>query len=133
MADIAGISFLEANFDKDGNLQNAVDLPAGTTDVFIMSHGWNNTKQDAENLYDVFFTLLPKQTRCNLFQYRVVLANITNRSRHMRDGKRRGKGARQNRRIAPRLNKIACVLRDHSPRVAKTNIRLHHQTGLGGR
>jgi hypothetical protein len=55
MADIAGIPFLEANFDKDGNLQNAVDLPAGTTDVLIMSHGWNNTKQDAENLYDVFF------------------------------------------------------------------------------
>jgi hypothetical protein len=55
MADIAGIPFLEANFDKDGNLQNAVDLPAGITDVFIMSHGWNNTKQDAENLYDLFF------------------------------------------------------------------------------
>jgi hypothetical protein len=55
MADIAGIPFLEANFDKDGNLQNAVDLPAGTTDVFMISHGWNNTKQDAENLYDVFF------------------------------------------------------------------------------
>jgi len=55
MADIAGIPFLEANFDKDGNLLNAVDLPAGTTDVFIISHGWNNTKQDAENLYDVFF------------------------------------------------------------------------------
>jgi hypothetical protein len=45
----------KANFDKDGNLLNAVDLPAGTTDVFIMSHGWNNTKQDAVNLYDVFF------------------------------------------------------------------------------
>jgi hypothetical protein len=55
MADIAGIPFLEANFDKDGNLQNAVDPPAGTTDVFIMSHGWNNSKRDAQNLYDAFF------------------------------------------------------------------------------
>jgi hypothetical protein len=55
MAEIAGIPFLEANFDKDGNLQDAVNLPAGTTDVFIMSHGWNNTKQDAQNLYDAFF------------------------------------------------------------------------------
>jgi hypothetical protein len=55
MAEIAGIPFIEANFDKDGNLQNAVDLQAGTTDVFIMSHGWNNTKQEAENLYAAFF------------------------------------------------------------------------------
>src|SRR6516165_2202227 len=55
MADIAGIPFFEANFDKDGNLLNAVDLPTGTTDVFIMSHGWNNTKKDAENLYGAFF------------------------------------------------------------------------------
>ena len=55
MAEIAGIPFLEANFDKDGNLQNAVDLPAGTTDVLTMSHGWNNTKPDAQNLYNAFF------------------------------------------------------------------------------
>jgi len=55
MADIAGIPFFEANFDKDGKLQDAVDLPARMTDVFIISHGWNNTKQDAENLYDAFF------------------------------------------------------------------------------
>jgi hypothetical protein len=55
MAEIAGIPFIEANFDKDGNLQNTVDLPVGTTDVFIMSHGWNNTRQEAENLYDAFF------------------------------------------------------------------------------
>jgi hypothetical protein len=56
MADIAGIPFVEANFDKDGNLQNAVDIPAGTTDVLIVSHGWNNTKQEARKLYDAFFT-----------------------------------------------------------------------------
>ena len=55
MADIAGIPFFEANFNKDGNPQNAVDLPAGTTDVFIMSHGWNNNKSDAQKLYDDFF------------------------------------------------------------------------------
>jgi len=55
MDEIAGIPFIEANFDKEGNLQNTVDLPAGTTDIFIMSHGWNNTKQEAENLYDAFF------------------------------------------------------------------------------
>jgi predicted alpha/beta hydrolase family esterase len=55
MADIAGIPFVEANFDKDGNLQNVVDLPFATTDVFIMSHGWNNNKSDAQKLYDGSF------------------------------------------------------------------------------
>ncbi|MGA8654533.1 MAG: hypothetical protein WB586_00150 [Chthoniobacterales bacterium] len=55
MADIASIPFVEANFGKDGNPENAVDLPAGTTDVFVMSHGWNNNKQDAQKLYDAFF------------------------------------------------------------------------------
>jgi hypothetical protein len=47
VTEIAGIPFIEATFDKDGNLQSVVDLPAGTTDFFIMSHGWNNTKQEA--------------------------------------------------------------------------------------
>ena len=55
MADIAGIPFVEANFDKNGNLQNGVVLPAGTTDVLIISHGWNNNKVDAQKLYDAFF------------------------------------------------------------------------------
>jgi hypothetical protein len=55
MVDIAGIPFVEASFDKDGNPQNAVDLPAGTTDVLIISHGWNNNKADAQKLYDDFF------------------------------------------------------------------------------
>jgi hypothetical protein len=58
MTDIAGIPFVEANFDKDGNLQNAVVIPAGATDVFIISHGWNNSKQEAQDLYNRFFTNL---------------------------------------------------------------------------
>jgi len=55
MADIAGIPFEEANFDREGKLQHAVTLPAGTTDVFVISHGWNNDKEDAQKLYDAFF------------------------------------------------------------------------------
>jgi hypothetical protein len=56
MTDISGIPFVEANFDKGGNLQNSVVIPAGATDVFIFSHGWNNTKSDAQDLYNRFFT-----------------------------------------------------------------------------
>jgi hypothetical protein len=56
MADIAGIQFVEANFDKVGNLQDPVVIPTGVTDVFVISHGWNNNKQDAQALYNRFFT-----------------------------------------------------------------------------
>jgi predicted alpha/beta hydrolase family esterase len=55
MPDISGIPFVEANFDKTGNLQSPVVVPSGTTDVFIISHGWNNNKEDAGKLYDAFF------------------------------------------------------------------------------
>src|SRR5271165_3334865 len=35
--------------------QNAVDLAAGTTNVFIISHGWNNAKSEAQKLCNDFF------------------------------------------------------------------------------
>ncbi len=47
MNDIAGIPYVEAQFDKNGDLQNQVNLPAGVTDLFVMSHGWNNNADDA--------------------------------------------------------------------------------------
>ena len=55
MSDIAGIPYLIARYDKDGTPQNEVTLPQGTTDVFVISHGWNNTQEDAENLYKDLF------------------------------------------------------------------------------
>ncbi len=56
MNDIAGIPYLEAQFDKDGLLLTSVDLPAGATDVVVMSHGWNNNAERARGLYRDFFT-----------------------------------------------------------------------------
>jgi hypothetical protein len=53
---IAGIPYIEANFDKNGKLTSPVTLPAGVTDVIVISHGWNNDKQDAEQLYTALFT-----------------------------------------------------------------------------
>jgi hypothetical protein len=55
MSDIAGISYVEAQFDKNGVLQTQVDLPAEVTDLFVMSHGWNNNAADARELYRKFF------------------------------------------------------------------------------
>jgi hypothetical protein len=55
MADIAGIPYVEAAFDKNGTLENHVTLPAGVTDLFVISHGWNNNAADARALYQRFF------------------------------------------------------------------------------
>src|SRR6266404_328625 len=55
MSDIAGIPYVEAQFDKSGALEKQVNLPAGVTDLFVMSHGWNNNSADARELYRKFF------------------------------------------------------------------------------
>src|SRR5262245_29769382 len=58
MNDIAGISYVAAHFDKDGAAVNKqeVTLPQGTTEVIVVSHGWNNTEEQAEQLYTALFT-----------------------------------------------------------------------------
>jgi hypothetical protein len=54
---IAGIPYLEAEFDKKGALTSpAPVLPDKVTDLFVVSHGWNNDKQEAEALYEELFT-----------------------------------------------------------------------------
>jgi predicted alpha/beta hydrolase family esterase len=55
MNDIAGIPYTEAQFNKDGSLENQVTLPAGITDLLVMSHGWNNDADAARTLYRNFF------------------------------------------------------------------------------
>lgn len=58
MKDIAGIPYVAARFDKNGAALNAaqVKLPPGTTDLFVVSHGWNNDDVAAEKLYRELFT-----------------------------------------------------------------------------
>ena len=58
MNDIAGIPYVAACFDKDGAALNKqeVKLPDGTTDVIVVSHGWNNTQEQAEEFYTDLFT-----------------------------------------------------------------------------
>jgi predicted alpha/beta hydrolase family esterase len=55
MSDIAGIPYVEAQFDKNGTLEREVNLPGGVTDLFVISHGWNNNSADARELYRRFF------------------------------------------------------------------------------
>jgi hypothetical protein len=56
MTDIKGIPYSTAVFDKDGKPQSNPTVPAGTTDVLIVSHGWNNDAADAEGLYTKLFS-----------------------------------------------------------------------------
>src|SRR5258707_4275826 len=58
MNNIAGISYAAARFDKDGAALNKqeITLPQGTTDVIVATHGWNNTEEQAEQLYIPLFT-----------------------------------------------------------------------------
>jgi hypothetical protein len=55
MSDIGGIPYVEAQFDKNGKPENEVTIPAGVTDLFVMSHGWKNNTADARALYRKFF------------------------------------------------------------------------------
>jgi predicted alpha/beta hydrolase family esterase len=55
--DIAGIPFLKAEFDEKGAMKgSAPALPAGTTHVYVISHGWNNSDKEASDLYTELFT-----------------------------------------------------------------------------
>ena len=56
MNDIAGIPYVRAEFDINGNLKAPVNLPGDVTEVIVMSHGWNNNQADAESLYTGLFT-----------------------------------------------------------------------------
>jgi hypothetical protein len=56
MNTIKNIPYIEAKFDKNGAATNTVSIPTGTTDLFIISHGWRNDEGDATKLYTDFFT-----------------------------------------------------------------------------
>jgi hypothetical protein len=66
MIEIAGFPYFEFQVDKNGipvdsaARQQAVDALAkgGATDLFVMSHGWNNDMADARDLYKNFFMVL---------------------------------------------------------------------------
>jgi hypothetical protein len=63
MVDIAGFPYFEVQFTKDGSAHDTHEtdplltfLRQGTTtDLFVMSHGWNNDMDEARGLYRNFF------------------------------------------------------------------------------
>jgi hypothetical protein len=70
MATINGMPYYEINFNADGSLNTTGGgdggLPAtvaegGISDLFVLSHGWNNGVTSARDLYQAMFTLLADQ------------------------------------------------------------------------
>ena len=61
MNNIAGIPYVAARFDNGGAPLNKqeVTAPAGTTDVIVAAHGWNNTQEQAEQFYTELFSNFP--------------------------------------------------------------------------
>ncbi|GEO01575.1 hypothetical protein NSE01_34070 [Novosphingobium sediminis] len=53
MEALANLPFIRLSTDKAGVLEagSALSLPAGTTDLIVMSHGWRNDTDDALTLY----------------------------------------------------------------------------------
>jgi hypothetical protein len=79
MNDIAGIFYTAAHFDKDGSAldKQEVTVPAGTTDVIVASHGWNNTEEQAERLYTDFFTSFAAVASDQLQNKKLAIVGVT--------------------------------------------------------
>lgn len=66
MSDLKGFPYFEVEFNKkgeahdQGQVTSLTDFLAqgGTSDLFVISHGWNNHMGDARNLYSRFFDCL---------------------------------------------------------------------------
>jgi hypothetical protein len=78
MNNIAGIPYVAARFDKDGAALNKqeVTLPAGTTDIIVASHGWNNTDEQAERLYTDLFTNFAAVASDQLQKKKIVIVGV---------------------------------------------------------
>jgi hypothetical protein len=66
MSTINGLPYYEVVFTEDGSLDTDGGLRAaatsgGISDLFVLSHGWNNGVDSARDLYDGMFTLLADQ------------------------------------------------------------------------
>jgi hypothetical protein len=101
MSDIAGIPYLIARFDKDGTPQNEVTLPQGTADLFVISHGWNNTQEDAENLYKDLFKNLAAIAP-ELLSRKLAIIGVIWPSKKFTELVQRGRGERRRGRHGSR-------------------------------
>src|SRR5712675_1985407 len=78
MNNIAGIPYTAARFDKDGAAldKQEVTLPESTTDVIVASHGWNNTEEQAEQLYIPLFTNFAAVASDQLHEKKIAIVGV---------------------------------------------------------
>lgn len=75
MSDIADFPYIEVEFDASGDVVTAAhqtsvnDFAAqqGITDLFVISHGWNNNRAEALDLYTKLFTSMRSQLSAGHF------------------------------------------------------------------
>lgn len=76
MNNIAGIPYIDVHFDREGKTQDSVTLPQGCTDLFVVSHGWNNNQQEAEALYKDLFQNLASVAPAKLRERKLAILGI---------------------------------------------------------
>jgi len=70
MAELSGFPCFEIQFDKEGKIHDAGELEralafaagGSITDLFVISHGWNNDMKEARGLYQDFFARVREVT-----------------------------------------------------------------------
>lgn len=66
MEQLSGFSYFPVQFTKDAAVHDQAEVtalkeflrPGGTTDLIVISHGWNNNMEEAKGLYGRFFANL---------------------------------------------------------------------------
>jgi len=76
MATIANIPYILIHFDKNGKLLDPLVLPEGTTDLFVISHGWNNSQEEAENLYKELLSNVAAVAPANVLKRKLAFLGI---------------------------------------------------------
>jgi hypothetical protein len=76
MTTIGNIPYVLVHFDKNGKALDPLVLPEGTTDLFVVSHGWNNSQEEAEKLYKELFTNFAAVAPANLLSRKLAIIGI---------------------------------------------------------
>ena len=82
--DLHGFPYWMLEFDKDGSPQDPAQIEAFINEVsdgaiaelFIFSHGWNNDRTTARDLYDRFFAEVSKLVVANGIQSKIGVAGV---------------------------------------------------------
>ena len=69
MQTISGFPYFEVQFNKEGGIHNEDEVTqilnflseGEITDLFVISHGWNNNMEEARSLYKSFFAKIRRK------------------------------------------------------------------------